>query len=1137
MILIIKDYFEGSSGVTKTYQEDMMGFHITNDHNTSSLTFTIHNLSISVKPLEAFKGKFAPFRSVTVNSTIPYRATVLAPFDETAPPPEPDITAPTEVTNLSANNVTATSFTLSWTASDSEDAIGYDIYKDGEFLASVSNTNVEVTGLSPSTEYTFSVMAKDAAGNISSGTSITISTLGVDTSPPVLTITQGGTFTDTQSVTMSTNEDATIYYTLDGSEPTTSSSLYTGPLTLTDTTTVKAFARDTAGNESAVQTATYTKDVAESDPGIVTDGLVLHYDFTNRTGTTSNTITDTVNNVPATLVGVTHDGSTDGYVDNKGLLLQVQDYVQIPTNTSPLSQLINLNSGNGLTIQMISYDTNGTHWTTDGNELTSTNSGGSVLYRKNDGSTGRMGAGTYWVIDSSGYKQSYNDAVNPIGSEATNTFTFRLNSNNTLNVFINDSIGETQNPVPNDFKEFINTLAKSPLYLRKNVLQNSHPEKLVAFMIYNRELTDEEIRNTYRYFRNKDPLEGISVNPSNVQLNRGEKQRLSVRGLPNLYTELLDISYQSGNEGYVTVDKSGILTGVNDGETTVSVTATLGDQTFMDYINVKIGGLITAPPSSTRVINGMSINRKMDSIKVGENFVVMATALSSDLPYDIYNDNIVIWESSNPDVARVQYGVLEGVSSGTATLTAYDATKTYSSSFDINVVNHMETQLKDADIYYVNVSIYSIKINNTDSTNTTNGIQNALNYASTNGYKKIVFPYGTYLISPAVRTIFPPSDMIIDFSNSIINIEPSPLTSTGYKMFYFTNVKNTKLMRAHVYGERDSTTIQNSVENCLSVLIDDCLNSGFESCTFSKSPGFNVITGTLRNKNMGKNTQSISVSRFNFELGNIDENGQNDNRITKNYYRYNQYMNVSGLGEYYLLGYTQGYHGYPHLRSRLYSIHFYDQNYNHIESQMYNLQYYNYPKPPNAKYAKIVIYQEAPPSSGDTDFNGAVAFIRTIGMPRNCYIKNCTLEDNFSTGLAMCGGQGWTIEGNMFSNNRGRMPGCDIDWEDGWEHMVGDVLKKNTFNSRLGVIFSAGGSLAAFDNTFNQSTMTVWSRTQNFRIFNNEFNSKGGFTNDFKTQGDSVLARNIFTDGANYSTGINHTGANYKVHNIYNTVV
>ena len=94
---------------------------------------------------------------------------------------------------------------------------------------------------------------------------------------------------------------------------------------------------------------------------------------------------------------------------------------------------------------------------------------------------------------------------------------------------------------------------------------------------------------------------------------------------------------------------------------------------------------------------------------------------------------LFVWESSNPNIARVQYGVVEGVSAGTATLTAYDATKTYSTSFDITVIDRVETPLTEAEIYYVNANNYSIKLNNTDSTNTTNGIQNALNYASTNG--------------------------------------------------------------------------------------------------------------------------------------------------------------------------------------------------------------------------------------------------------------------------------------------------------------------------------------------------------------------------------------------------------------------
>lgn len=117
------------------------------------------------------------------------------------------------------------------------------------------------------------------------------------------------------------------------------------------------------------------------------------------------------------------------------------------------------------------------------------------------------------------------------------------------------------------------------------------------------------------------------------------------------------------------------------------------------------------------------------------------------------------------------------------------------------------------------------------------------------------------------------------------------------------------------------------------------------------------------------------------------------------------------------------------------------------------------------------------------------------------------------------------------------MPACDIDWEDGWEHMVGDVLKNNTFNSPLGVIMSAGASLAAFENTFNRAALTVWARTQNWRIFNNLFNEKPSMASpSLATQGDSVFARNILKRIPPYTTSTLHgASASYKVHDIGNT--
>ena len=92
--------------------------------------------------------------------------------------------------------------------------------------------------------------------------SLTAGTYTIGDGPPASTPTfspAAGTYSSAQSVTISdATSDATIYYTTNGTTPTTSSTEYTGPITVSSTETLKAIAAVGGDTNSAVASADYT---------------------------------------------------------------------------------------------------------------------------------------------------------------------------------------------------------------------------------------------------------------------------------------------------------------------------------------------------------------------------------------------------------------------------------------------------------------------------------------------------------------------------------------------------------------------------------------------------------------------------------------------------------------------------------------------------------------------------------------------------------------------------------------------------------------------------------------------------------------------------------------------------------------
>jgi hypothetical protein len=117
----------------------------------------------------------------------------------------------------------------------------------------------------------------------------------------------GGTYTTSQSVTISdSTSGTTIYYTTNGTTPTTSSTKYAGAITVKATETLKAIAVETGYTNSAVGTAAYTITAVLPTPTFLpaagtyttsqsvtisdsTSGTTIYYTTNGTTPTTSST--------------------------------------------------------------------------------------------------------------------------------------------------------------------------------------------------------------------------------------------------------------------------------------------------------------------------------------------------------------------------------------------------------------------------------------------------------------------------------------------------------------------------------------------------------------------------------------------------------------------------------------------------------------------------------------------------------------------------------------------------------------------------------------------------------------------------------------------------------------------------------
>jgi lysophospholipase L1-like esterase len=184
--------------------------------------------------------------------------------------------ANTEVKNTLFNSCTTDIYSdggLSTTASNFTSTDGDPLFSSSDFHISSNSsainagTNLVWSGQNNITDFEGNPITNGTGTIVASGGIVDIGAYEFQdsTAPTTTANINTGLYNTTQNITLSCEDGAGVgcdqtYYTLDGTDPTTSSDQYVSPIEISTTTTLKYFSQDRNGNSETVKTKTYTID-------------------------------------------------------------------------------------------------------------------------------------------------------------------------------------------------------------------------------------------------------------------------------------------------------------------------------------------------------------------------------------------------------------------------------------------------------------------------------------------------------------------------------------------------------------------------------------------------------------------------------------------------------------------------------------------------------------------------------------------------------------------------------------------------------------------------------------------------------------------------------------------------------------
>jgi hypothetical protein len=259
--------------------------------------------------------------------------------------------------------------------------------------------------------------------------------------------------------------------------------------------------------------------------------------------------------------------------------------------------------------------------------------------------------------------------------------------------------------------------------------------------------------------------------------------------------------------------------------------------------------------------------------------------------------------------------------------------------------------------YMIELGRWGVKNNGVDAVNTSKGINDALKYASGQGFEEVLLPKGIYLIDEN-NPIEPQSYMTFNLNGSSLRIRTNGLT--GYAVINFQRNKQfSRIINGVIAGDRDTHDYNSTHEWGHGIRVDSTPvvgsnvrfldNQEIYDCT-----GDGIALESLYGQIPGVNFDGK------FEMGGINtKDGTlvvDANRIRSSIKIDLTQPNIAKWGYFGLYGSSYGGLG-AGITSDLYDVIFYNKD-NTFNSSKMNVQFFDEVEVPRgASYAKVVIHK------------------------------------------------------------------------------------------------------------------------------------------------------------------------------------